>query len=137
MADQMSIPERTPTPPPLLSPPISLSRRPTSVPLFNHSSELSHHCMNNSGLQRLGDSVSYIVNSAPRLCKTLNRPEIRSQSSIPGLRGHTRSLLAVAEAEERALRGRLDSLQSEMEKGVENEVINHLSNASRCDFERF
>ncbi|KAM3180780.1 hypothetical protein ACTXT7_015649, partial [Hymenolepis weldensis] len=120
MVNQMSIPERTPTPPPLLSPPISLSRRPTSVPLFNHSSELSHHYTNNSGLTRLGDSVSYIVNSPPRLCETLNRPEIRIRSSIPGL--HTRSLLAVAEAEERALRERLDSLQIEMEKEVESEA---------------
>ncbi|VDL61563.1 unnamed protein product [Hymenolepis diminuta] len=120
--DQMSIPERTPTPPPFLSPPISLSRRPTSVPLFNHSSELSHHCTNNSGLPRLGDGVSYILNSAPRLCETPNRSKIRIQSSIPGLQGRTRSLLAVAEAEERALRGRLDSLQSEMEKEVESEA---------------
>ncbi|VDN99283.1 unnamed protein product [Rodentolepis nana] len=136
MAKPVSIPERNPTPPPFLPPPTALSHRPTSVPLFNHSYELSHHFTKSSCLPGVGASVSCAVTSAPPLCEILIKPELQKQAPISGFQRHTNDLLIITEAEERALRGRLNALRNEMERDVESEGSTHSSDVSRRDFER-
>nr|CDS26948.1 hypothetical protein HmN_000156800 [Hymenolepis microstoma] len=136
MAKPVLMPERNPTPPPFLPPPIALSHRPTSVPLFNHSSELPHQYTNTSGFSGVGVSVNCVVTSAPQLCGTLIRPESQTQIAISCPRSHISNLLVVTESEERALRERLDSLRSEMKGEAESEVICHSPDDSRRDLER-
>ncbi|KAL5111498.1 hypothetical protein TcWFU_002018 [Taenia crassiceps] len=110
--------ERQPTPPPVHS-----YRRKTPSPQFLHPAELAHNhgkleivqCNNHSL------SSSRVDLSTWELCEAVTRAEMWTQRSMKGLREHAQSLLAATEAEERRLRERLASLQSQMMISVETE----------------
>ncbi|KAM7532923.1 hypothetical protein Aperf_G00000126283 [Anoplocephala perfoliata] len=114
--------QRSPTPPPLLSPPLVLPHRSTSVPIFAHSSEFHEHRDNNSSCNN-GSGGGHVDITALELYEAVSRAEMWTQHSVQGLQEHTRSLLAATEAEERRLRARLAMLQNEMAKGVCSEEI--------------
>ncbi|KAL5962541.1 hypothetical protein TSMEX_009732, partial [Taenia solium] len=120
--------ERQPTPPPSPLPLPTASqvysyRKKTPVPQFLHSMELIHDHGKLQAVQCNNHSLSSsrVDLSTRELCEAVTRAEMWTQRSMKGLREHARSLLAATEAEERRLRARLASLQSQMMMTVETE----------------
>ncbi|VDK39738.1 unnamed protein product, partial [Taenia asiatica] len=129
--------ERQPTPPPSPLPLPTASqvysyRKKTPVPQFLHPTELIHDYGKLQAVQCNNHSLSSsrVDLSTRELCEAVTRAEMWTQRSMKGLREHARSLLAATEEEERRLRARLASLQSQMMMAVETERSGESSEAT-------